>query len=132
MTKDQREIRRKKRILEYAEQIGNINKACRYFGVARSSFYEWRDRYRELGDVEAFDTVLAELKTERLALVWRLARETRFPGFSPSDLRQAAERGVSGLSESLVERPRSLAARFARSSGTIASGSSRRPAAATG
>ncbi len=50
MTKDQREIRRKKRILEYAEQIGNINKACRYFGVARSSFYEWRDRYRELGD----------------------------------------------------------------------------------
>ncbi len=50
MTKDQREIRRKKRVLEYAERIGNINKACRYFGVARSSFYVWRDRYRELGD----------------------------------------------------------------------------------
>ena len=50
MTHDQREIRRKKRVLEYAERIGNINKACRYFGVARSSFYEWRDRYRELGD----------------------------------------------------------------------------------
>ena len=50
MTHDQREIHRKKRVLEYAERIGNINKACRYFGVARSSFYEWRDRYRELGD----------------------------------------------------------------------------------
>jgi hypothetical protein len=50
MTKDQREIHRKKRVLEYAERIGNINKACRYFEVARSSFYEWRDRYRELGD----------------------------------------------------------------------------------
>jgi len=50
MTRDQREIHRKKRILEYAERIGNINKACRYFGVARSSFYEWRDRYREFGD----------------------------------------------------------------------------------
>ncbi len=34
MTRDQREIHRKKRILEYAERIGNINKACRYFGVA--------------------------------------------------------------------------------------------------
>ena len=50
MTHDQREIHRKKRVLEYAERIGNINKACRYFGVARSSFYEWRNRYRELGD----------------------------------------------------------------------------------
>ena len=50
MTNDQREIHRKERVLEYAERIGNINKACRYFGVARSSFYEWRDRYREFGD----------------------------------------------------------------------------------
>ncbi len=43
MTNDQREIHRKKRVLEYAERIGNINKACRYFGVARSTFYLWRD-----------------------------------------------------------------------------------------
>ncbi len=50
MTRDQREIHRKKRVLEYAERIGNFNKACRYFGVARSSFYEWRNRFRELGD----------------------------------------------------------------------------------
>ena len=50
MTHDRREIHRKKRVLECAERIGNINKACRYFGVARSSFYEWRDRFRELGD----------------------------------------------------------------------------------
>jgi len=50
MTRDQRELHRKKRVLEYAKRIGNINKACRYFGVSRSSFYEWRDRHRELGD----------------------------------------------------------------------------------
>ncbi|MCP4907937.1 MAG: transposase [bacterium] len=50
MTNDQREIHRKKRVLEYAERIGNINKACRYFGVARSTFYLWRERYRESGD----------------------------------------------------------------------------------
>ena len=50
MTHDQREIHRKKRILEYAERIGNINKTCRYFGVARSTFYLWRGRYRELGE----------------------------------------------------------------------------------
>jgi transposase InsO family protein len=50
MTHDQREIHRKKRILEYAERVGNINKTCRYFGVARSTFYLWRDRYREFGE----------------------------------------------------------------------------------
>ena len=37
MTNDPREIHRKKRVLEYAERIKNINKACRYFGVARST-----------------------------------------------------------------------------------------------
>ncbi len=50
MTNDQREIHRKTRILEYSERVGNINKTCRYFGVARSTFYLWRDRYRELGE----------------------------------------------------------------------------------
>ena len=49
MTEDQREIRRKKRVLEYAEKHGNINTTCRRFGIARSTFYLWRDRYRELG-----------------------------------------------------------------------------------
>jgi transposase InsO family protein len=50
VTEDQREIRRKKRVIEYAEKIGHVGKACRRFGIARSTFYLWRDRYRESGD----------------------------------------------------------------------------------
>ncbi len=50
MTEEQREIRRKKRVIEYAEKNGNIKTACRRFGIARSTFYLWRDRYRESGD----------------------------------------------------------------------------------
>ncbi len=50
MTEFQREIKRKKRVIEYAEKNGNINTACRRFGIARSTFYLWRDRYRESGD----------------------------------------------------------------------------------
>ena len=50
MTEDQREIRRKKRVIEYAEKNGNIKTACCRFGIARSTFYLWRDRYRESGD----------------------------------------------------------------------------------
>ena len=37
MTHDEKEIKRKLRILKHAEYIGNIVKTCRYFGVARYS-----------------------------------------------------------------------------------------------
>ena len=51
MKKDQREIQRKLRILQYADEIGSVVKACRYFGVGRSSFYRWRQAYAERGEV---------------------------------------------------------------------------------
>ena len=35
MHKAHRDIRRKKRVLEHAARIGNVRKACRYFGVSR-------------------------------------------------------------------------------------------------
>ena len=38
MNNAQRDGLRKKRVLEHAERIGNVLKACRYFGVSRSSF----------------------------------------------------------------------------------------------
>ncbi len=38
MTEIQREIKRKKRVIEYAEKNGNIKTACRRFGIARSTF----------------------------------------------------------------------------------------------
>ena len=50
MISDQREIQRKKRVIEYAEEFGNARMAGRYFGIARSTSDLWRDRYRELGD----------------------------------------------------------------------------------
>lgn len=44
------DIARKKRVFAYAEKIGNIAKACRYFGISRETFYEWRRRYSTKGD----------------------------------------------------------------------------------
>jgi hypothetical protein len=37
VTEIQREIKRKKRVIEYAEKNGNIKTACRRFGIARSA-----------------------------------------------------------------------------------------------
>ncbi len=50
MTNEQREIKRKKRVLEYAERHGNVKITCRRFGIARSTFYLWRERFRKSGD----------------------------------------------------------------------------------
>ena len=50
MTSDQREIRRKLRILEHAEATGKVSKTCRYFGIGRASFYRWRHAYRLHGE----------------------------------------------------------------------------------
>jgi len=36
-------------VLKHAEKVGNARKACRYFGVGRSSFYRWRDAYQKHG-----------------------------------------------------------------------------------
>ncbi len=50
MNQDQREIRRKRRILEHAQRTGNISKTCRYFGVSRSTFYLWEQAYQAGGE----------------------------------------------------------------------------------
>lgn len=50
MTKDQRQIQRKLRILRYAEEISHVAKTCRYFGIGRISFYRWCKDYAERGE----------------------------------------------------------------------------------
>ncbi len=47
MTNAKREVNRKLRILNHAEESGNIAKTCRYFGIPRSLFYVWREAYRQ-------------------------------------------------------------------------------------
>lgn len=42
-------IRRKLSVLDYAQGIGNVRKACLTFEVPRSSFYRWKSRYERDG-----------------------------------------------------------------------------------
>ena len=52
MNEAQRDTFRKKRVLEHADRIGNVRKACRYFGVSKSPFYLWRKAYEVHGGRE--------------------------------------------------------------------------------
>jgi transposase len=50
MNNQQQEVRRRLRILKHALKTGNIRKTCRYFGIARSSFYRWRNAFNVGGE----------------------------------------------------------------------------------
>ena len=37
-------------MLEHAQKTGNVRKTCRYFGIARSSFYRWKRAFDRDGE----------------------------------------------------------------------------------
>jgi len=41
--------RRKLMILEYAKAIGSVTQTCQDLGIARSSFYEWKNAFKREG-----------------------------------------------------------------------------------
>lgn len=49
--KQKSDIKRKLKLLKYAQSIGNITKACRYFGVCRETYYKWRRAYQQKGEI---------------------------------------------------------------------------------
>jgi transposase InsO family protein len=50
MSKAERDIKRKLRVFQYAEKVGDISRACRHFGISRQSFYDWKRRYERDGE----------------------------------------------------------------------------------
>ncbi len=50
MTKEDRDIHRKLKVLRHAEKTGHVARTCRYFGVGRSSFYRWKAAYDQCGE----------------------------------------------------------------------------------
>jgi len=44
------DIQRKLKVFKYAQEIGNVAKACRYYGISRETYYEWQRRYKKDGE----------------------------------------------------------------------------------
>jgi len=47
---DERDVRRKLRVLEHARKTGHVAKTCRDFGIGRASFYRWKTLYAKAGE----------------------------------------------------------------------------------
>lgn len=48
--KTRQDIRRKLKVLDYARETGNVSRACRYHGVSRESYYQWKRAYDAQGE----------------------------------------------------------------------------------
>ena len=55
MTTDQRIARRKLSLLELAQDLGNVSRACKLVGYSRQQFYEIRRNYQTV-PVHSFET----------------------------------------------------------------------------
>jgi len=38
------------KILEHPQKTGNVSRTCRYFGISRQTFYEWKRAYEKIGE----------------------------------------------------------------------------------
>lgn len=47
---EHRDISRKLRVLNHAKETGNVSRTCRYFGVSRQTFYQWKRTYERDGE----------------------------------------------------------------------------------
>jgi transposase len=49
-TKAQADIRRKLKVFSHAQFSGTISSTCRYFGISREAFYQWKRAYLKQGE----------------------------------------------------------------------------------
>jgi transposase len=57
----QRTARHRLAVLRHAEQVtGDVAATCRYYGISRRCFYQWKRRYDELGEAACETVQVAE------------------------------------------------------------------------
>ncbi len=47
---EQRDISRRLKVLNHAEETGHVSRTCRYFSISRETFYQWRHAYERDGE----------------------------------------------------------------------------------
>src|SRR5262249_45254910 len=75
----QRDISRKLRLLNHAKDSGNVSATCRYFGISREAYYQWKRAYAAKGEAGLINSepcpenpkLRTPKETEEKILHWR-------------------------------------------------------------
>ena len=103
MTTDARIARRKLSLLELAQDLGNVSKACKLVGYSRQQFYEIRRNYQTFGAEGLVDKVKGPRaphpnrvapEIEQAVLDHALEHPTHGPTGSPTSWRSGACRSA--------------------------------------
>ena len=104
--KDQRLIDAKISLLQLSKELGNIQKACRVAGIARSSFYEIKRAYEKFGR----EGLVSRRKGKKQQEIHRgeenkvLEFTRKYPGYSYRRLTDQLHLAGFGIGESVVRR----------------------------
>jgi transposase InsO family protein len=57
------------KVLQAATHAGNVARTCRHFGLSRKTFYKWRQRYHQHGDIGLADRARAPHHCTRIRVL---------------------------------------------------------------
>ncbi len=60
-----RDINRKLKILKYGEELGNVSKACRYYGISRETYNQWKRAFAAKGEAGLINSKTCPINLKR-------------------------------------------------------------------
>ncbi len=81
------DINRKLRILNHAKDSANVSQTCRYFGISRVTFYQWKRAYEKDGEQALIKVRVASGFQPRLGIGLCLLHSSSGPRSSPTTAR---------------------------------------------
>jgi transposase-like protein len=88
------------KLLQAAGEAGSVARTCRHFAVSRKTFYKWRQRYHEHGDIGLADRARAPHRSPRATpteVVSKILDLRQHDHFGPGKIAEPGPRATGAL-----------------------------------
>ena len=63
--REKSDIKRKLNVINYAKEVGNINKACRHYGVSKTIYFKW---IKKLSNIKILSGITGSICLSRIPI----------------------------------------------------------------